>query len=344
MIWENSSYLWLLLLLPVLYGMYYWFRQVQRKKRAEIFDDRLLRQLRKNYWSTGDKVRLYSILGALLFFIVALAGPKIGTEVREIQRSGLNIMVALDLSRSMNAEDVRPSRLNKAKFEINRLVNRLTGDRIGLIVFSGEAYVQAPITTDYSALRLFLDVSNTDQMPVSGTNFQSAIQRAIEVFESVDRQGASNVLLFVADGENHGPDFRDELRQLEGLGVTIFSVGVGTLEGGPIPIYDEQGRITGYHRDRDGNTVTTQLEESTMREVASIGGGEYFSIRTGSDTIEPLFARLDELERGEFSSQEYADYENQYQVLMILGLFLFVIGLFFPDHLNVNNSSKEERT
>ena len=342
MIWENSSYLWLLLLLPVLYGLYYWYRQVQRKKREKLFDDRLIRQLRKNYWSTGDKVRLYSILGALLFFIVALAGPKIGTEVREIQRSGVNMMVALDLSRSMNAEDVRPSRLDKAKFEINRLLNRLTGDRVGLIVFAGEAYVQAPITTDYSALRLFLDVSNTEQMPVPGTNFQSAMQRAIEVFESIDRQNASNVLLFVADGENHGPDFSDELRQLESLGVTIFSVGVGTLEGGPIPIYDEQGRITGYHRDRQGNTVTTRLGENTMREIASAGGGEYFSIRTGSDTIEPLFARLDELERGEFSSQEYADYENQYQILMLIGLFLFIAGLFFPDHLNKNNSKKEK--
>ena len=344
MVWENSSFLWLLLLLPVLYGLYYWFRQVQRKKRDELFDERLILQLRKNYWSTGDKVRLYSILGALLFFIVALAGPKIGTEVREIQRSGLNIMVALDLSRSMNAEDVRPNRLDKAKFEINRLVNRLTGDRLGLIVFSGEAYVQAPITTDYSALRLFLDVSNTDQIPVSGTNFQNAMQKAIEVFESIDSQNASNVLLFMADGENHGPDYSEELEILENLGVTVFAIGVGTLEGGPIPIYDEQGRMTGYHRDREGNTVTSNLGESTMREVASIGGGEYFSIRRGSDTIEPLFARLDELQRGEFSSQEYADYENQYQVLMMIGLVFLVTGLFFPDHLNRNNSRKEKLT
>lgn len=336
MIWENSSYLWLLLLLPLIYGGYYRFRLQQRQKRKKLFDDRLIGQLRKNFWSTGDRVRMFAILISILFFIVALAGPKIGTEVREIQRSGLNIMVAMDLSRSMNAEDVRPNRLDKAKFEVNRLVNRLQGDRIGLIVFSGEAYIQAPITADYSALRLFLDVANTDQMPVTGTNFRSAMERAIEVFDSVERQNASNVLLFIADGENHGPDYDDTLRELTDRGVTVFTVGVGTSEGGPIPIYDDQGRLTGYHRDQQGNTVTTRLEENTMRRIADAGGGEYYALRSGSDTIEPFFARLDELERGEFGSQEYADYENQYQILMIIGLLFFVTGLFFPDHLNRN--------
>jgi len=335
MIWENSTYLWLLLLLPLIYGGYYWYRLTQHQKREKYFDDRLIEQLRRNFWRTGDKIRMFAILISMLFFIIALAGPKIGTEVREIQRRGLNIMVAMDLSRSMNAEDVRPSRLNKAKFEVNRLVNRLQGDRIGLIVFSGEAYVQAPITADYSALRLFMDVANTDQMPVAGTNFRSAMERAIEVFESVERQNASNVLLFIADGENHGSDYDEALRELTEEGVTVFTVGIGTSEGGPIPIYDERENMTGYHRDNQGNTVTSRLEESTMRRIADVGGGEYYALRSGSDTIEPFFARLDELERGEFGSQEYADYENQYQILLMVGLLFFITGLFFPDNLNM---------
>jgi Ca-activated chloride channel homolog len=339
MIWENSSYLWLLLLIPVLYGLYYWYRIGQGKKREKLFDDRLLSQLRQNFWKTGDKIRLFAILGALLFFVVALAGPKIGTEVREAERSGLNIMVALDLSRSMLASDVRPSRLDKAKFEINRLVNRLTGDRIGLIVFAGEGYVQSPLTTDYSAMRMFLDISNPDQMPTPGTNFKSALDRAVESFESVDSQNASDVLIFVADGENHGPDYSEPLQQLVNMGVIVFSVGVGTVEGGPIPEYDNQGRQIGYHRDSQGNTVTTQLGDQTMRDIASRGGGEYISIRAGNDTIEPLFSRLDELERGEFSIQEYADYKNQYQVLLFIGLLLFMTALFFPDNLNWQKKS-----
>lgn len=340
MIWENDLYLWLLLLIPVLYGLYYRFRQVQQKKRENLFDERLINRLRKNFWSRGDKIRLFTFLTALLFLVGALAGPKIGTEVREIQRSGLNIMVALDLSRSMNAEDVRPSRLDKAKFEVSRLINRLSGDRIGLIVFSGEAYTQAPITTDYSALRLFLDISNTDQIPVTGTNFLAAMQRALEVFDSIDRQNASDVLLFIADGENHGPDYSDALSELSERGVTVFSVGIGTSEGGPIPIYDEQNRQIGYHRDQQGNMVTTRLEENSMRDIAAIGGGEYYAIRSGSDNIEPFFARLDELERGEFSSQEYADYENQYQILLLFGMALFLTSLFFPDYLDRNIKNK----
>lgn len=275
------------------------------------------------------------MMTAAFFFIIALAGPKIGTEVREIQRTGLNMVVALDLSRSMNAEDVRPSRLDKAKFEINRLVNRLRGDRVGLIVFTDEAFVQTPLTTDYSAMRLFLDIANTDQMPTSGTNFASAMQKAIEAFESVEElDGAANVLLFVADGEHHGPSYDGTLRELTQKGVSIFTVGIGTVEGGPIPIYNSQGQLTGYHRDNQGNTVTTRLERQTMQEIAAAGGGEYYEIRSGSDNIEPFFARLDELERGEFSSQEYADYQNQYQILLLLGMVLFITGLFFPDSIS----------
>jgi len=335
MIWENSSYLWLLLLLPIVYGAYWWFRQRQIKKRALLFDERLVGQLRLNYWKTGDKIRLAAMMTAAFFFIIALAGPKIGTEVREVQRTGLNLVVALDLSRSMNAEDVRPSRLDKAKFEINRLVNRLRGDRVGLIVFTDEAFVQTPLTTDYSAMRLFLDIANTDQMPTSGTNFTSPMQKALEAFESVEElDGAANVLLFVADGEHHGASYDGALRALVQKGVSIFTVGIGTVEGGPIPIYNSQGQLTGYHRDNQGNTVTTRLDGQTMQEIAAAGGGEFYEIRSGSDNIEPFFARLDELERGEFSSQEYADYQNQYQVLLLLGMVLFITGLFFPDSIS----------
>lgn len=333
MIWENSSYLWLMLLLPLIYLAYWYFRRLQVKKREKHFDDRLVKQLRMNYWQTGDKVRLSCMMAAAVFFIVALAGPKIGTEVREMQRTGLNLLVALDLSRSMNAEDVRPSRLDKAKFEINRLVNRLQGDRVGLLVFTDEAFVQTPLTSDYSAMRLFLDIANTDQMPTSGTNFTSALELAADAFESVEQEsGAANVLLFVADGEHHGPDYQAALRNLTDRGVIIFTVGIGTREGGPIPIYNNDGRQTGYHRDQSGNTVTTRLEPQSMQDIAIAGSGEYYEITSGSDNIEPFFSRLDELERGEFSAQEYADYENQYQIVMLIGLLFLVTGLFFPDN------------
>lgn len=334
MIWENSSYLWLLLLLPSIYGGYFWYKKYQIKKRSGYFDDRLINQLRKNYWQTGDKIRLISLTLASALFIVALAGPKIGTEVREVQRKGVNLLVALDLSRSMNAQDVRPSRLDKAKFELNRLINRLQGDRIGLLVFTDEAFVQVPLTTDYSAFRMLLDISNTDQMPSSGTNFRAALELAGETFRNIDNQAnAANVLLFVADGENHGPSYQSQLRDLINDGVTVFSVGIGTREGGPIPIFNQNGQISGYHRDSQGSTVTTRLSSETMEDVARQGGGEYYEIRSGSDNIEPFFSKLDELERGEFSTQEFADYKNQYQLLLFFGMLFFMVTLFFPDNI-----------
>ncbi len=317
------------------YGCYWLYKRYQNKKRMAYFDDRLVKQLRKNFWQTGDKIRLFSLMTASFFFIIALAGPKIGTEVREVQRKGVNLLVALDLSRSMNAEDVSPSRLDKAKFELNRLINRLQGDRVGLLVFTDEAFVQVPFTTDYSAFRMLLDISNTDQMPTSGTNFHSAMERAMESFESVENQGnAANVLLFVADGENHGPNYRSVMQELIDKGVIIFSVGIGTPEGGPIPIYNNNGQLEGYHRDTQGNTVTTRIGSETMRDIAAAGGGEYYEIRSGSDNIEPFFSKLDELERGEFSTQEFADYKNQYQILLSLGILFLLVTLFFPDSIS----------
>lgn len=334
MIWEDGFYLWFLLLIPLLYGAYWWYKRQQGQRRSEYFDNRLVQQLRKNFWKTGDKVRLISFMIATLFFIVALAGPKIGTEVREVQRKGVNMMVALDLSSSMNAEDVRPSRLEKAKFEINRLVNRLQGDRIGLLIFTDEAFLQVPFTTDYSALRLFIDIANSDQMPSGGTNFSAAMRTALESFNSLDEQesgNAADVLLFVGDGENHGPGYDSELEELVENNVVTFSVGIGTPSGAPIPVYNENGSLVSYERDSDGNTITTRLESEAMRDIANAGGGEYYEIRSGSDNIEPFFSRLDELERGEFSSQEFADYKNQYQVLLVIGMFFLMVTMFFPE-------------
>lgn len=334
MIWEDSFYLWFLLLIPLLWGGYWWYKRQQWQRRSEYFDDRLVKQLRKNFWKTGDKIRLISFMIATLLFIVALAGPKIGTEVREVQRKGVNMMVALDLSSSMNAEDVMPSRLEKAKFEINRLINRLQGDRIGLLVFTDQAFLQVPFTTDYSALRLFIDIVNSEQMPSGGTNFSAAMRTALESFNSLDEQeqgNASDVLLFVGDGENHGRGYDSELNALVDSGVIIFSVGIGTPSGSPIPVYNENGTLVSYERDSEGNTINTRLQSETMQDIANAGGGEYYEIRSGSDNIEPFFSKLDELERGEFSSQEFADYKNQYQVLLVIGMFFLMITLFFPE-------------
>jgi Ca-activated chloride channel family protein len=281
--------------------------------------------------------------------IIALAGPKIGTEVREVKQRGVDMLIALDVSASMNAEDVRPSRLEKAKFEINRLIERLDGDRVGLIVFTGEAFLQSPMTLDYSALRLFLDIVSTDQMPSSATDFAAALDIASQAFSTLDSENteqnnpassAARVLLIISDGEDHEQEFSDPLKKLASERVSIYTLGIGTTAGTTIPIYEQgNGTLVGYKRDRQGRVVTTALQRETLQQIAAEGGGSYYQIDRGNSGIDAFLARVSELEQGEFSSQEYADFKDQYQWLASLGLFFFLVGWLIPSYTNPKNSS-----
>ncbi|MEX0994911.1 MAG: VWA domain-containing protein [Balneolaceae bacterium] len=332
----NSTYLWFLLLIPLLAGAMWWVKQIQAHRRSRFFDERLFTQLRRGFWELGQNIKVLFLLIALSLFVIGLAGPQIGTEVREMEQRGVNMMVVLDLSNSMNAEDIRPSRLDKAKFEIQRLIERSSGDRIGLLVFTGEAFVQSPMTLDYSALRLFLDIAETQQMPVGTTNFRAAFQKAAESFDSLEEQQAeraASVLLMFSDGEDHGPSNDQALEALISRGVQVFTVGIGTRDGARIPIRQtETNRQSGYHRDRAGNEVITRLEPDALRDIAQRGNGNYYEINSGTSGIDQFLARLDDLQKGEFSVQEYADYKNRYQLLLIAGILFFMAGLLMPEY------------
>ncbi len=333
MIWENALHLWWLLIIPVGIALLWWRFAYVRDIQKKYFSEELFTSLREGFWPLGERLKNISMFAGIFFLIVALAGPKIGTEVREIKRQGIDMLVALDLSASMNAEDVRPSRLEKAKFEINRLIERLRGDRVGLIVFTGESYLQSPMTMDYSALRLFLDIADTEQMPSSATAFKPALETALEAFQSLEENGteASKVLLIISDGEDHGENYEDALRSLTNENILVYTVGVGTTEGTTIPLYEEgTGDLIGYKRDNQGQVVTTKLESQILRNIAREGKGEYYSIERGNDGIDAFLARMDELEKGEFASQEYADYKNQYQWMGALALLLLLTSVILP--------------
>lgn len=341
MIWENSSYLWFLALVPLLILGLWWTNRVWRNKRKSLFGEALFKKLRIGFFETGAQLRTVFILVGFSFLVLALAGPKIGTEVREVKRQGVEMLVALDLSASMNAEDIKPSRLDKAKFEINRLIERLKGDRVGLIVFTGEAYLQSPMTLDYSALRLFLEIAETSQMPSSATDFKSAMETALSAFQSLEENEnsvqASKVLLIISDGEDHGQAYTEALNNLVSENILVFTLGVGSREGTTIPLYEERtGSLIGYKRDNSGSIVTTSLQNETLRQIANTGKGAYYSIERGSDSIDPFLARVDDLEKGEFSSQEYADYKNQYQWMAALALSFFTIAFLVPTYTTKN--------
>lgn len=333
MIWQNSLFLWFLVLVPLLVAANWWYNKQLDEKRKKYFGSDLFERLRSGFWPMGKRIRNISIYIGIALLIIAAAGPKLGTEVREVKRQGVDLLIALDLSASMNAEDVKPSRLEKAKYEISRLIDRLQGDRVGLIVFTGEAYLQSPMTLDYSALRLFLNIAETDQMPSSTTNFSAPMETAAEAFESNENDQNSNaakVLMIVSDGENHGESYDEALNQLKEQNVSVYTLGIGTSAGANIPLYDDSGSRIGYKRDQNGKIVTTQLQPQVLRSIAEEGGGEYYEIRSGGAGIDAFLGRLDELQQGEFASQEYADYKNQYQWLVGIGLIFLVIGMVVP--------------
>jgi Ca-activated chloride channel family protein len=339
MVWEHPLYLYSLVLIPLLLVGAWLHTRALTKNAEQFFDQQQKERLQLGFAPSRERVKHGSFLLAMTFLIVAIAGPKIGTEVREVKQRGVDMLIALDVSASMNAEDLRPSRLEKAKFEINRLIERLDGDRVGLIVFTGEAFLQSPMTLDYSALRLFLEIVSTDQMPSSATDFASALEVAEQAFSALDSEEQENpsastaarVLLIISDGEDHEQEYEDALTSLTDSQVAIYTLGIGTAAGTTIPLYEEgTGALVGYKRDRQGQVVTTALQREALQEIASQGGGSYYQIDRGNSGIDAFLARVDELEQGEFSSQEYADFKDQYQWLAGLGLLLFLLAWIIP--------------
>lgn len=333
MAWENPHTLWLLLLLPLTAALTWWWTRRSRQLRQTYFSEEVFRQLVSPRWVAMDRIRTVGLYSGFVLLIVALAGPKIGTEVREVKRQGIDILVALDLSMSMNVEDVRPSRLDKAKFELVRMVDRLKGDRVGLIVFTGESLLQVPLTNDYSAFKMFLNIVNTELMPSSSTDFSTAMRTALEAYSSAEGSSvtdAAKVLLLVSDGEDHGPDFSESLEQLKSKNVIVFTVGIGTPAGGAIPIYDGNGRLLEYKRDAQGTVVTSGLQRDRLQSIAQAGNGAYYEILRPTDGLDPFLGRIESLDKQEFATQEFADYENRYQWPLAMAWVMFTLYVFLP--------------
>lgn len=339
MIWESPGYLWLILLFIGLVLTSAYYTRMLRNRRREYFSDAVFEKLAIKGNTELKKVRNGLFYASVVFLIIALAGPKIGTEVREVTRQGVDIMVMLDVSKSMKSEDVRPNRLDKAKFEILRMLDRLRGDRVGLIAFTGEAILLSPLTSDYSAFRLYLNLADPESMPSTTTDFNTGMRVALDAFEAAGTadRNTSRVLLVISDGEDHGPDHSQMVQQLRSKGVFVFTVGIGTLSGGTIPVYDpNSGRLIEYLRDAAGQVVTTRLVPATLKSIAETGQGTYYEISRSSDGMDGFLTQIAELEKSEFATQEFADYKNQYQWFVAIGLLLLVASLLIPKNKPVS--------
>tara|TARA_B110000263_G_scaffold239714_1_gene242167 strand:- start:432 stop:1469 length:1038 start_codon:yes stop_codon:yes gene_type:complete len=277
-----------------------------------------------------SRIRLRSrlIILGIIFILLASVGPQIGMKLTELTREGVDIFILLDTSTSMNAMDVKPSRIEKAKYELGRLLKKLEGDRAGLIAFAGSAHLHCPLTEDYSASRLFLNMMDTDLITTQGTDLAAAIQLALDHVETDDEK--FKVFVLVSDGEDHQGEAITLAKQTQKLGIIIHTMGVGTSAGGPIPIFDNSGNRVEFKKNRIGQVVTSTLNETTLDEIARITGGIYIRVENQVNAIAPLLKEIDKMEKKELKSHVFSQYEDRYQVFLIIGLILFLAEFLIP--------------
>ena len=317
------------LLLPALIALAWWTRIRKQRDMALLADRHLLNRLTASVNRTGRAIKTGLLLIAITLLITALARPQFGSRVETVQREGQDILIALDLSASMVAEDVAPNRLNKAKFAIADLINRLEGDRVGLVAFAGDAFVQCPLTVDYGAATLFLNAMVPDMMSVQGTNLGQALSVAMDAFSETDRR--HRVLVVITDGEDHENQMEEAVDRAVEEGVRLYPVGIGSTEGVPIPELNTEGQAQGFKRDRDGAVVTTRLDESTLIMMAERTGGSYYRASPGGSELLELVAEVSAGDGQEFEVEQVTVFDEQYQIFLGLALTLLVGEILVPD-------------
>lgn len=329
-----ESLLYAYLLLPALVALEWW-AAARRRRALDRFGERgRIDRLTVAVSRRGQLARTALMLAAVVLLVTALARPQFGDRVDTVRREGQDVVVALDLSASMEAEDVAPNRLAAAKLAVGRLIERLDGDRIGLVAFAGEAFVQSPLTLDYAAATLFLNAMETDLVPVPGTDLGQAIEVALDGFGEAGERNRQ--LVVITDGEDHEGAIDAAVERAVDEGVRVYTVGMGSTEGVPIPSFDEAGAPNGFLRDEEGGVVTTRLDDVTLQRLADRTGGAYYRAATGAGAgFERLVEELTGGEGAEIESREVTRYEEQYQIFLGLALLLLVAEALMPERRRV---------
>lgn len=331
----NPDAFQLLWLLPVIVIAAWGFGRLAKRRLQSAFGKKLAPFLSSSVSVAKRRLKLTLRLAALALFIVALARPQLGKGSQEVKARGIELMIAIDVSTSMLAEDVKPSRLEHAKAEVSRLLDMLSGDKVGLVAFAGSSVLLSPLTTDKSALKMFLDSISTQSVETQGTDVRKAL---IEAENAFDRGGVeddestkiTHVILIASDGEDQEPGAIVEAKKLAGQGTRVFTMAFGTERGGPIPLRDERGYLQGYKRDRSGQNIMTQVKGDFLRELAQAGHGSFYFTTFGGQEAKKIKDDLDRLEKAEFASSVAASYDEKFQIFLALGLLVafleFLIG------------------
>ncbi len=319
---------WLMLLLPLMVAFFAWALLARRRALMRFVRWPLAQKLTRDL-SRGRQFWKYGLLGLGTFFLIlALTGPQFGAKLDMAQRKGVDVMLVLDVSRSMRAEDVKPSRLARAKYQIRALLDLLEGDRVGLVVFAGKAFVQCPLTTDYGALEMFLNILDAGSISAQGTAIDDALRLAIRTFDPGDLQ--HEAIIIFTDGEDHKGKSLEAAREAAERGVRVFAIGLGTPEGELIPKVDESGGVS-YHKDESGNYVKTRLDEGTLQAVALETDGDYYRSTLRGAELDEIYSQIAQMEQKEIGSTRFTRYEERYQWPLLLALCCFLAEAFLGD-------------
>lgn len=342
---EHTKYLYLLFVIGIFFLLFLsrmrWRRLSIRKFGDSGLMDRLI------MFSSPAKIRLKFVINAVAFsfLVMAIANLQFGSKMEKVKREGVDLVIALDLSNSMLAEDMKPNRLENAKQFVYQFMSKMENDRVGLIVFAGKAYVQMPLTVDYSAARLFLSNLNTEMIPTQGTAIGDAIEMSKQLFNEGEKK--YKVLLIISDGENHEDDAAEIAKKATHDGITVFTIGVGTVQGAPIPVYSN-GIQVDYKKDAEGSIVLSKLNEEALQKVAVKGNGKYYRLANQEYAIKNLMNDLLKVERKEISASMFTEYESKFQYFLAISLFLLLLDFLIFEkknswRINLFNLKQEHR-
>lgn len=324
----HIEFLWLYALIPVFIILFllmmYWKKNALKKFGetsliANLFPEA---SVSKPYFKFIFLIIAYSLL------VFGLCGPQIGTKLEEVKRKGVDLVIALDVSNSMNAEDIKPTRLERSKQAIYRLVDRLQGDRIGLVVFAGQAYVQLPITTDYGAAKLFLQSINSEIIPAQGTVIGNAIDLSLQAIG--DSLAKNTAIIIISDGETHDDDPVEAAKRATEKGIIVHTIGMGSSDGAPIPVYHNGTRV-GFMQDQSGNTVVTKLDSDILQKIADAGKGKFVKASNNDDGLELIMKEVNMMEKKEFGAKMFTDYEDQFQYFIGAALLFLLIEFLLSE-------------
>lgn len=329
----NPDYLFLLFSVPLLVLIYILFRISRKKLLNRYSGTDFFMSLMPESSRFKSMLKFIIMMFVIAFLVIALANPQIGSKMEEVKREGVEVIIAVDLSNSMLSEDLKPNRIERAKQSLLKLISNLRNDRIGLIAFAGEAFVQLPLTTDYSAAKLMISTLDPEIIATQGTAIGSAIDLAAKSFTEDDKDERQKVLIIITDGENHEDDAVGASKRAAEQGIIVHTIGMGSLKGGPIPIYRNGIRVS-YKKDKDGSIILTKLNASMLEQISSAGNGKFIMSANSDPDLTALIENISELEKTEFDTKIFTDYEDRFQYFIFATLLLMVIEFFINERKN----------